>query len=179
MGLPSGTKWAPSNVGAKTPEEAGLFFSWGNTDGHAEGSGYNFSEETYNATAAAAINSDLSLKQDMARANLGQPWRLPTKADFIELYNNCTSEWTTLNGVSGRLFTSNVNGNSIFLPAAGICIDLNIEDRETEGNYWSSSYYSNLEAHGFNFNDSEIFNHDAYNRRFGFAVRAVQNDVNP
>lgn len=34
LGLPSGTKWATCNVGAKSPEESGLFFQWGDTQGY-------------------------------------------------------------------------------------------------------------------------------------------------
>jgi hypothetical protein len=35
-----------------------------------------------------------------------------------ETRENCSSEWTTLNGVNVRIFTGS-NGGSIFLPAAG------------------------------------------------------------
>ena len=44
---------------------------------------------------------------------------LPTKAQIEELLeeNNTTSEWTTLNDVSGRWFTSKKNGGKVFLPA--------------------------------------------------------------
>ena len=34
LGLPSGLKWADRNVGAETPQDNGLYFSWGNVDGH-------------------------------------------------------------------------------------------------------------------------------------------------
>ena len=34
LGLPSGTKWASCNVGATSPEESGLFFQWGDTQGY-------------------------------------------------------------------------------------------------------------------------------------------------
>ena len=35
LGLPSGIKWADRNVGAETPQDNGLYFDWGNVDGHA------------------------------------------------------------------------------------------------------------------------------------------------
>ncbi|MBQ1487125.1 MAG: hypothetical protein IIZ44_11780 [Muribaculaceae bacterium] len=44
---------------------------------------------------------------------------MPTTEQEKELYENCSSSWTTLNGVNGRLFTG-PNGNTMFLPAAGI-----------------------------------------------------------
>lgn len=33
LGLPSGTKWLDRNVGAKTVDDCGAYFTWGNTDG--------------------------------------------------------------------------------------------------------------------------------------------------
>ena len=35
LGLPSGTLWANMNVGASRPEEAGLYFAWGETVGYS------------------------------------------------------------------------------------------------------------------------------------------------
>ena len=174
LGLPSGLKWAKCNIGAATPEGYGLYFSWGNAQGHEEGSGYDFSQTTYDATPAAAITANLSLSQDMARANLGQPWRLPTKTEFQELYDNCTCVWTTLNGVAGRLFTSNVNGNSIFFPAAGSYDGTSLGNRGSRGSYWSSSYYSATNACDLGFGSSSVNPQGNYGRRVGFSVRAVQ-----
>ncbi len=34
LGLPSGTKWASCNVGAEKPEDFGLYFAWGETEGY-------------------------------------------------------------------------------------------------------------------------------------------------
>ena len=161
------------NVGASSPEEPGLYFSWGNTDGHAEGSGYDFSQASYEASGANLIDTDLSLQNDMARANLGEPWRMPTKEDFQELYDNCTSVWTELNGVAGRLFTSQVNGNSIFFPAAGEYDGTTLGGRGTGGFYWASSYSSTLYAYYMNVNSSEVIPQNTNNRRNGFSVRAV------
>lgn len=162
------------NVGASAPEEAGLYFSWGNTDGHAEESGHDFSQAVYDETAAAAIDSDLSLGQDMARANLGTPWRMPTKDDFRELYENCSMVWTSQNGVNGYLFTSNVNGNKLFFPAVGIYIDKAIVDHGEVGFYWSSSYLSDSNANIFYLSKEEIIDQDEGIRYQGSSVRAVQ-----
>ena len=35
LGLPSGTKWATTNVGAENPEDFGLYFAWGETQGYS------------------------------------------------------------------------------------------------------------------------------------------------
>ena len=34
LGLPSGTLWADRNVGAEKPEDFGLYFAWGETEGY-------------------------------------------------------------------------------------------------------------------------------------------------
>ena len=174
MGLPSGLLWAKCNIGANAPEGYGHYFSWGNTDAHAEGSGYNFSQAVYDTTPAAAITANLSLSQDAARANLGAPWRMPTASEFQELYDNCTCVWTTLNGVNGRLFTSNVNGNTLFFPAAGYYGGTSLNTRGSNGYYWSSTYYSATHARLLSFDSSSVSPQGSNERRFGFSVRAVQ-----
>lgn len=161
-------------MGATLPESFGLYFSWGNTDGHPAGGGYNFNQETYNATPAAPISTNLSLDKDAARANLGAPWRMPTAAEFQELYDNCTCVWTTLNGVNGRLFTSNVNGNTLFFPAAGNYGGTSLNGRGSDGDYWSSTYNSATNARCLNFNSSGANPQYNGNRRLGFSMRAVQ-----
>lgn len=37
LGLPSGILWADRNVGAKKPEDVGLYFAWGETEGYRIG----------------------------------------------------------------------------------------------------------------------------------------------
>lgn len=34
LGLPSGLLWADRNIGASSPEDAGLYFQWGDTVGY-------------------------------------------------------------------------------------------------------------------------------------------------
>lgn len=173
MGLPSGLQWANCNIGAEKPSDSGIYFSWGNIEGHAEGSGYDFSQDVYDATAAAAITANLSLSQDAARANLGAPWRMPTADEFQELYDNCTCVWTTLNGVNGLLFTSNVNGNTLFFPAAGYYNGTSLGSRGSEGRYWSSTYISAASARLLYFDSSRVNPQGSDGRRRGFSVRAV------
>ena len=150
-----------------------MYFSWGNIIGHAEGSGYDFSQDEYNSTPAAAITTNLSLSQDAARANLGAPYRMPTAAEFQELYDNCTSEWTSINGVNGRLFTSNVNGNKLFFPAAGGYEGISLNYRGTNGSYWSTLYISASLANSMDFGNSYVHYQDNHSRFRGFSVRAV------
>lgn len=99
---------------------------------------------------------------------------MPSAAEFQELFTYCTSIWATLNGVNGRLFTSSVNGKTLFFPAAGLYEDAALEYSGLFGYYWSSTYYSTLNADGLNFNNSNV--NPQYNggRRLGFCVRAVK-----
>ena len=176
LSLPSGLLWADHNVGAATPDAVGLYFSWGNVTGHAEGSGYDFSDAVYAETAGAALTGDIAVGNtyDMARHNMGAPWRLPTMADFVELNANCDSEWTDENGMPGRRFTSLINGNSIFFPAAGYYNGTSLNNRGADGDYWSSTWYSETNARYLNFSSTGVGPQNYNSRRLGFAVRAVQ-----
>ena len=176
LALPSGLLWCEHNIGATTPYEHGLYFSWGNVTGHAEGSGYDFSDAVYAETAGAALTGNIPTNNtyDMARHNMGSPCRLPTVGEFQELNSNCTSEWTDEDGVAGRRFTSNINGNSIFFPASGYYNGTTLYYRGSFGLYWSSSYRSETSAYYMNFYSDGVSPADGLHRRLGFSVRAVQ-----
>ena len=107
-------KWATCNVGADSPTDYGNYYAWGETSTKSE-----YTKKNSKTYGMIMIDIAGDSTYDAARANWGGSWRLPTKAEFEELISNCNSEWTTLNGVKGRRFTSNMNGKSIFLPAAG------------------------------------------------------------
>ena len=176
LALPSGVLWCEHNVGASTPYEHGLYFSWGNVIGHAEGSGYDFSDAVYAETPGAALTGNIPVNgtYDLARHNMGAPCRLPTVGEFQELNSNCDSEWTDEDGVAGRRFTSRINGNSIFFPASGYYNGTSLVIRGSDGLYWSSSYYSATDAYGLYFNSSNVGPADSSSRRYGFTARAVQ-----
>ena len=174
LGLPSGLLWADRNIGADAPEAFGLYFQWGDTEGHAEGSGYNFSSTNYNSKGLNNISADLALSQDAANAALGGSCRMPTRTEFQELYDNCTSEWTTENGVAGRRFTSKTNGNSIFFPAAGNYNGTSLGSRGTYGHYWSASFYGSSDAYYLRFSSGLVSPQNYGSRYLGFSVRAVQ-----
>ena len=173
LGLPSGTKWADRNIGASKPEDTGLYFSWGNTEGHKAGMDYDFEDE-YNNTPGAKLEGDIDLEHDAAHVNLGEPWKMPTKEQFKELVENCTSERTTLNGYLGRRFTSKINGESIFLPFAGYIGGTSLYNHGSDGYFWSSSLYSSASGYDLVFHSSGVNPASDYYRFYGFSVRAVQ-----
>ena len=175
MGLPSGVKWADRNVGAKSPEEPGLFFSWGNVEGLEIGKACDFSEEAYEKTEGAKLKGNLDAAHDAATVNLGAPWRMPTDEEFQELYDNCRWEWTTENGYYGVRFTSKINGKSIFFSASGYGSGSSWNYRGAYGNYWSASFYSSRHARYLYFYSGGVNPQNNNYRYSGFAVRAVQN----
>ena len=134
LGLPSGTLWSIMNVGASKPSDSGLYFQWGDTVGYtaaqvgtgdgkkkfaSDWSDYKWGKSP-NFTKYTTTGATLELEDDAAHVHMGGSWHMPTPDQIGELLNNTTSTWTTQEGVSGRLFTSKMDGSkSIFIPAAG------------------------------------------------------------
>ena len=179
LALPSGLLWCEHNVGASTPYEDGLYFSWGNVEGHTGTDGYDFgtsNDGPYAQTPGAALTGNIPVNgtYDAARHNMGAPCRLPTVGEFQELNNNCDSEWTDEDGVAGRRFTSRINGNSIFFPASGNRNGTGLYNRGSHGFYWSSSLNSQTNGYNLYFNASGVHPASNSDRFLGFSVRAVQ-----
>jgi hypothetical protein len=153
LGLPSGTLWATSVIGGDNP----LYFQWGDTEGWTaeqvengekkfdfEGLDYKWQDGSsmtkYNATDGKTV---LDLEDDAAHVHMGGEWHMPTKEQFEELTSNTTSTWTTQNGVNGRLFTSTINGESVFVPAFSYAENGAINNVGSSGVVWSSSLHDN------------------------------------
>ncbi|MBO7134222.1 MAG: hypothetical protein J6W06_08705, partial [Bacteroidales bacterium] len=142
LGLPSGTMWAVCNVGGSNPEELGDLYAWGETETkeiydwstyrYCNGSENTLTKYCYNENFGNGSFTDdlttLEASDDAATANWGNGWRMPTNEEVQELIDNCTMEWTSLNGVTGLLVTG--NSNSIFFPTI---------PNGLEVIYWSSS----------------------------------------
>ncbi|MGM9818140.1 MAG: hypothetical protein ACI30B_04060, partial [Paludibacteraceae bacterium] len=154
---------------ATAPEGYGDYFAWGEIEPKSWYSSSNYS-----------YDSDLSvlpLDRDAARANWGGAWRMPTDAEWTELIENCA--WTWIDdyngiGVAGRIVTSKINGNSIFLPAAGYrdCVDL--YGAGDYGSYWSSSLYTDdPNLAWYVYFSSDNVNRSNYYRYYGQSVRPV------
>ncbi len=184
LGLPSGTLWADRNVGADAPEAYGDHFAWGETEPKSK---YDWSTYKWcNGFSVTQIkyctSSDygtvdgktvLDLEDDAAYVNMGSEWRMPTYAEMQELMDNCTTTWTTQNGVNGYKVIG-PNGNSIFLPAAGYRSDSDLYSAGSYGRYWSSSLNESNPSGAYILNfDSDNYNWNYYKRNYGRSVRAV------
>lgn len=190
LGLLSGTLWATCNVGALLPKDHGDYFAWGETQPkdyydwstYIYGSKWNqltkyCSSSPYGYNYFTDNLTTLLPEDDAATANWGSDWRMPTKEEWIELYSNTTSTWTTQDGVNGRLFTAS-NGNSLFLPAVGYLRESSFYDVSC-GHYWSSSLYTGYPDNSirlyFNSDDYNIYvSSGNCNRSWGRSIRPVR-----
>lgn len=186
LGLPSGLLWATCNIGAASPEDYGGYFAWGETQTKYTYRWSNYKWCDGSATSLTKYCTDsgygtvddktvLDPEDDAVHVNWGGTWRMPTVAEMQELKDNCTSEWTTQNGVNGRKFTGS-NGNSIFLPSAGSFDGASLDDAGSYGYYWSSSlmtgYPNNARYVYFNSGSVRV---NFEGRYFGCSVRPVCN----
>ena len=194
LGLTSGTLWMDRNVGAEKPEDYGLYFAWGETQGYsgitsdkqfswtdykyANGSSSKLTKYCNNSSYGNDGFTDnlttLETTDDSALQN-AHKFVMPTKAQLQELIDGTNYTWTTQNGVNGGLFTSKTNGNSIFVPAAGYCGYGSQRGVGEYGYLWSSSldesypYY----AWSLGFGSDVVGLSGNFYRYYGLSVRGV------
>lgn len=192
LGLPSGTLWATTNVGAENPEDYGNYFAWGETKGYNEGKTtfslytYKLYDTSFETVTKYCTNSDygsidnkteLMPEDDAATYNWGRDWQMPSLDQFQELINSSytTTTWTKMNGVSGRLIVSKSNGNRIFLPAAGNRGGTTLWDEGQGCHYWSRSLYASNSTYGYYLlSRSGTPSPGGTNRGGGLSVRPVR-----
>lgn len=212
MGLPSGTLWAISNLDISSPGKFQptpyqydcSFVSWGNIDAHNPISetefdydfgGVNaqapwYEGQVYGSTPGAALTTNIPPSLDVARRELGGPWRMPTKDEFSELIANITymqadgetpipstqsAKIVTIEGVRGILLRSNINGNMLFLACAGAASGKTWDGRGTNGNYWSASIDTERNALCMRIANSSVNTQNSGNKYVGRAIRPVWN----
>ncbi len=193
LGLPSGTLWATTNVGAASPADCGDYFAWGETAPKenyswstykwSDATGDTFSKYNSDASWGTVDNKDtLEPADDAATANWGDEWRTPTSGELRELMvaQYCTWTWTTKTNSKGETINgyevkSNINGNSIFLPVTGYYYESTSYMTGSYGYYLSSSihYSSQYCSYSASFN-SNMQETDDQNRSLGMPVRPVR-----
>ena len=146
-------EWASFNLGGQNPEDDGGFYAWGETE-EKDTKTYNWAGYKYctasDTTMTKYNEADgltvLKAEDDAATVRLGDKWRIPTYAECTELTDNCDVKWVKYAGAYGYLFTSTINGNSIFIPAAGflsdegeLCNHWSQGATAAKGCYWSST----------------------------------------
>ena len=138
LGLPSGTLWATTNVGATSPEGYGDYFAWGETEPYyssqspltwktGKTAGYLWASYTkfgtydssaypdYGFTKYNKTNGPTTLDAvDDAAAqhpNWGSAWRMPTQAEWNELL--AAYPQSTTSGSKRRAWLANYNSTSV------------------------------------------------------------------
>ena len=176
LGLPSGTLWADRNIGATEPEEYGDFYAWGETEPKKE---YTWNTYKWDVYCTKYNKKDgktvLEPEDDVVYLKTKGVAHIPTIEQIHELLNNTTSKLKKINGVEGRLYKSNINGNTIFIPFAGNCDASSITGIKRFSRYWSSSLYSPNHQMAYYlyaiYDNSVIFVKDRY---VGLSVRGVK-----
>ena len=175
-------KWASCNVGATDPT-GNAFYAWGEKEtkttylwgnyGWCKGSGSSITKyNTDSANGSVDYKTVLDFSDDVAAADWGGNWRIPTKGEWEELINpaNCTWTWIQQNGVLGYNVTGKRTGSekSIFLPAAGST------NGAAGGFYWSSNLVINSPECAVNVHfTKEYVNSGSTNRNCGLSIRPV------
>lgn len=132
LGLASGLLWAKCNMGTTKPTEPGDYYAWGETSTKKEYYSSNYKHFKVDSSIKVLKYNEkdgktvLDLNDDVARANIGAGYRIPTKEDWEELLEDCKWEavTTTLSEiidpsqtkVIARWKVTGPSGNSIVLP---------------------------------------------------------------
>lgn len=191
LGLPSGILWADKNIGANNPEDTGLYFAWGETQGYTAEQVDN-RERLFNIDSYCDWNSDtqsymkyndsnalLQPEDDAATVNMGAEYRMPTKADFQELMVN--TNWSFIDISNNRKavkMASKINSNYIIVPASEAFFGtLGSSNRTNAGTVWISELFSGYtSACCFDFEYNRSMNINASKARFsGVPVRGICN----
>ena len=189
LGLPSGILWATCNIGATTPEDYGNYYAWGETETkivyewetykHAKGKSNKLTKYCNNSYCAIGFSDTLTKLEgcDDPATSWGRGWHTPTETQWNELQQNTTNQWTTQNGVKGRLFTAS-NGNTLFLPAAGYRWDSVLYSAVSDGLYWSRSLDTESPFYAWDLHfDSKNCGMSNDLRGYGFSVRPVRESI--
>lgn len=175
LGLPNKVLWSTCNLMAQSPEDAGYFYAWGETETKEQYylENYKWYDDS-TLVLTKYVNNDsishinLEKEDDAANTIMDGNWRIPTSEDIISLCNNCFIIWSNLNDVDGMIFISKIKGyegNSIFIPLSGIDQNYNNtdSDRLAFGIYWSSTLSSNDDFCAYNLQLSNMPSLDVYN----------------
>ena len=111
LGLPSGLVWATYNVGATAPTEYGGYYAWGELSPKTSFSWNNYrfckGGDKYQMTKYVTVSGYgtndlkdvLEPMDDAATVNWSSAWRMPTKVEMNEMFQNCT--WEKVKDLNG------------------------------------------------------------------------------
>lgn len=155
LGLPSGIKWAKTNLGAENETDYGNYYMWGSTipstktECNWTNAPFNNGSGSYDSTYFNSVkdtvcpNGVLAKEFDAAYQSTNGMAHIPTKDEIQELLDNTDHEWIedfNGTGVNGMKFISKTDESKyIFIPAAGSCYGGSVFSVGYDGYVWSSS----------------------------------------
>ena len=169
------------------PEEGAKYFSGAQFDKYnLRNSPYSTHQSTVNYSKYNKTDklTSLSGNDDAASAVLDEDWRIPSKAEWQALYDNCTWTWQEAgnleyNGVTGYKVEGKGDyaGKSIFIPTAGYYLNAELKSAKTNGYYWTSDLHTDVaKAWRPTFSSSAVTIAGSTNRCYGLPVRPIQNN---
>ncbi len=174
--LGTGIGWATKNVGASSPEESGGYFMWAETIQHY----YDYNWWYYSLYTGdknkyldydkfrTPYSNIAGTSYDVAHIRMGSHWRMPSRAEFSSLTNNCDIQSGKYHNVDGYIITG-ATGKSIFIPKAGYKVR---ESTYSGTCLWSSEYCTKPSAYSASIysNTVNVVDEEKY---YGLTVRGV------
>jgi len=170
--LIDGIKWATRNVDmpgtfAAKPEDPGMFYQWNRKVG------WSATDPMINSDGGTTWDDSWPDYPENGIWDKNNPcppsWRVPTNTE-LESLANVNGEWTTINGVSGRVIGS--KNDLLFLPATGMRSGGGLHNVDVHGRYWSS-IPSGVGVFYLHFSISEFMVFRSGSPRIGSSIRCV------
>ena len=188
LGLPSGTLWAETNIGASKPDGLGDYFAWGELQGVSAQASSKFSFSTYDfydqdedmVTKYNKYVPTLELKDDAAYKLWGEKWRMPTDEEFNELLNTkyAYPTFVTIDGKKCLRIKSRTNDQYLIFPTTGRYCEQYKPITDWGGTYWSSSVCPTDPKYAYSFHfdsdDEPPCKLETYLRAHGHNIRPVR-----
>ena len=169
---------ATKNLGAKRPEDTGLFFAWGETEPKEV-----YSWDTYKLQTSTFYYKDnelLHAQDDAATVMLGEGWRLPTveEVKLLEDSNTtdeacCRMRPTVRNGVFGFMLIGR-NGNSVFFPSTGRMQGSELITWDNDTKMWCKDCAKSRTLKVFTISQIDVTTYYSVDRCEGLPIRPVK-----
>lgn len=100
---------------------------------------------------------------------------MPTRVQYIEMFNNTIHKVETVNGVKGMLFTSKINNKQLFVPFAGYWYNGSFAAAGSIANVWSSQVHPSFVDYAYRLdcNSGDNASIGDYIRSSTFSIRGV------
>ena len=102
--------WASHNLGATSIDDYGGLYGWGDATGKLTST----DNDKYPGNNPPV--SICGTEYDTARQLWGGGWRMPSSNEWERLEQNCTCKYVKKGNTESLEITSNINGNTIYLP---------------------------------------------------------------